>query len=293
MISQVIKVVTFLSVIAVSSGFKIYDNRWVTLLDKDLSQWEMYLSYRHKDNYDGGFPKDEKGDSIRPIGYNNNVNNVFSVIEQDHETTLRVSGEIYGCIFTKKEYENYHLKLKVKWGTQKWEPRLDKELDSGVLYHSQGACGVDYWRSWMLSQELQIIENSMGDFWSIASSQIDINAKKASDTSQYQYSKNAPYVSFGVGTSQGNFCQSQAHIENPNGQWNTVELICFRGKSIHIINGKVVMALANSRYKDGDILKPLTKGKIQIQSEAGEVYYKDISILPIKKLPKKYNTYFN
>ena len=48
--------------------------------------------------------------------------------------------------------------------------------DSGILYHSIGPIGEDYWRSWMLSQEFQIMEGHMGDFWSQLNSAIDIKA---------------------------------------------------------------------------------------------------------------------
>ena len=47
---------------------------------------------------------------------------------------------------------------------------------------------------------------------------------------------------------------------------------------MHIVNGKVVMALKNSRYQDGDKTVPMTGGKLQIQSEAAEVFYRDIEI---------------
>src|SRR5690606_25396339 len=115
---------------------------WKPLLDKDLNQWEMYLSYWHKIDYNGSTPKDEEGNDLQPIGYNKNVNNVFSMIEEEGEPVLKISGEIYGCVFTKQEFENYHLKLKVRWGNKKWDPRLDELKDSGILYHSQGEAGV-------------------------------------------------------------------------------------------------------------------------------------------------------
>ncbi len=44
----------------------------------------------------------------------------------------------------------------------------------------------------------------------------------------------------------------------------------------HIVNGEMVMALSNSRYTQDDKVIPLTKGKILLQSEAGEVFFKDI-----------------
>ena len=52
------------------------------------------------------------------------------------------------------------------------------------------------------------------------------------------------------------------------------------------------MALANSRYQDGDSVKPLIAGKLQIQSEAAEVFYKDLEIRPIPAMPAEYAGYF-
>jgi hypothetical protein len=51
------------------------------------------------------------------------------------------------------------------------------------------------------------------------------------------------------------------------------------------------MALSGSVYKDGKDLKPLTKGKIQLQSEAAEVFYKEIQIKNIKELPSEYKQF--
>lgn len=267
-------------------------NKWKKLLDKDLSQWEMYLSFRHQDGYAGEAPKNEKGELVQPVGYNKNVNNVFTVTEENGEPVLKVSGEYYGCVFTKQEFENYHLKLQVKWGNKKWVPRLNEPMDAGLLYHSQGKCGVDYWRTWMLAQELQIMEKSFGDYWNIANSQIEIKAVKQAN-GNYIFDRKSSFVLMGEGTPIKGYCQRSEDVEKPMGEWNTVELICFGDKSIHIINGHVVMALRNSAYFDGKESRPLIKGKIQLQSEAAEVYYKDIQIKPIKKIPSQYAALFD
>src|SRR5208283_2266529 len=128
---------------------------WTPLLDKNLSQWESYLSYRHTSLTIAGVPKDLNGIPIKPIGLNNDTCKVFSVIDENGEPVLRVSGEIYGCVCTLKEYGNYHLQLMVKWGNKKWPPRLQELKDSGLLYHSIGDYGVDYWLTWKLSHEFQ------------------------------------------------------------------------------------------------------------------------------------------
>ena len=265
---------------------------WTNLLDKDLSHWRMYLSFPHVNGYAGEEKVNPKGEKVIPIGYDKNVNKVFTVIKENNVPVLRISGEIYGCVFTKKEYENYHLKLQYKWGSKKWIPRLNEDKDSGILYHSTGECGVDYWRSWMLSQEFQLIEKSTGDYWCIANSQIDIKALPIKGKDTFIYNTKGTKTTFGISSANGNFCQANGNYEKPGGEWNTVELICFGNKSLHIINGKVAMALSGSRYLEGKTAKPLTKGKIQLQSEAAEVFFKDIQIKSIKEIPQEYSVYF-
>jgi hypothetical protein len=105
------------------------------------------------------------------------------------------------------------------------------------------------------------------------------------------YDPNGTELTMGVAGREG-FVQHRVNYEIP-GEWNTIELICFGDKSIHIVNGHVVMAISNLVYKDGDTLKPLIKGKIQLQSEAGEVFYKEIEVRKLNCLPKEYAVYFN
>jgi hypothetical protein len=62
---------------------------------------------------------------------------------------------------------------------------------------------------------------------------------------------------------------------------------------VHVVNGNVVMALKNSRYKDGDHFLPMTSGKLQLQSEAAEVFYRNIEIRPIPAMPEEYARYFD
>jgi hypothetical protein len=52
------------------------------------------------------------------------------------------------------------------------------------------------------------------------------------------------------------------------------------------------MALSKMVYKDGDTLTPLVKGRIQLQSEASEVFYKEIEIRKINNVPAEYKSYF-
>jgi len=268
------------------------ESNWTNSLDKDLSHWDNYLSFRHQIDYNGQAPVDNSGNLIQPIGLNQPGYNVFTVIEEENEPVLKISGEIYGCLFTKEEYSNFHLRLKVKWGDRKWDPRKKLLKDSGILYHSIGSPGIDYWRSWMLAQEFQIMEGHMGDYWNIATSAIDIKAFIPEGAMNPVADKSQSFIPMGNGEEISGFCLRSANYEKNPGEWNTAELICYEGKSLHIINGHVVMILRNSRYiADGKTI-PLTKGKIQLQSEAAEVYYKDIEIRNLASLPEEYSGYF-
>jgi hypothetical protein len=264
---------------------------WEVLLDKDLSQWENYLSYKHKDNYNGKIPVDAAGKAIAPVGYNKDKGHVFSIINEPGGPVLRVSGEIYGCLISKQSYKNYHLKLQVKWGKQKYEPRLQKLRDSGILYHSNGEAGAEYWRTWMLSQEFQIMEGHMGDFWCQASSVIDIRSFPSEGVMNRVADEGQPYGTFKSGSDY--FCMRSGNFEKPQNDWNTLELICFEGQSLHIVNGHVVMVLKNSRYiKTGGEEVPMISGKIQLQSEAAEVFFRDVRIKQLATLPAAYQKYF-
>lgn len=275
-----------------SFSFTKKETPWISLLDHELSQWDVYLSYRHQTDYNGSEPKDIEGNIIPPIGLNPEGYEVFTVSKNNEEPILKVSGEIYGCLISKKEYENYRLRLKVKWGDKKWTPRKDKLKDSGILYHSIGPMGAEYWRSWMLSQEFQIMEGHMGDYWNQATSAIDIRAYIPEGVMNPVADPRPSFIGVGSGEKAGGFCMRSMNTELPDGEWNTLELICYEGKSLHIVNDEVVMILKNSRYVENGKSIPMTKGKIQIQSEAAEVYYKDIAIQPLDAMPDEYLKYF-
>jgi hypothetical protein len=264
---------------------------WTYLFDEHMTQWTTYLGIPRPETVVTGIPKDDKGNYAHAVGFNKDELNVFTTTMIDGEPVLHVTGEIYGSVHTKQEFENYHLVVQFKWGSQKWPPRMTEPLDTGILYHVIGDHGVDYWKAWALSQEFQIMEHNTGDWWTIAGSQIDIRCEKVATETVPVYNPKAPLLSFGPG-GEAITCMRGKDAEKPKGEWNTLELITVGDKSLHIVNGQVVMALSNSRYTlDGKVI-PLTKGKILLQSEAGEAFFKGVKIKSIKKIPTEYLPYF-
>jgi hypothetical protein len=250
--------------------------KWQSLFNgKDLTGWNTYLGPR----YDSIL---KKRDTI-PIGLNTDPMKVFTVAEIGGEKVLRISGEQFGGICTTREFKNYHLQLQFLWGQSKWPPRKAGKRDSGIMYHAVGPQGADG-GYWMRSQEFQIEEGDCGDYWGCAGAISDIKAKKE-QTNSYVYSEDGDMLTFSTGSSIGRHCKKYPDAEKPSGEWNTIDLYCFGSTSVHVVNGVVNMILHNSRQFEGGTEIPLTEGKIQIESEGSEIFYRNIKICFIDKLP--------
>ena len=264
--------------------------RWESLFNgNDFTGWEIYLGVPDASVDVPGIERNEEGQYTQPLGVGNDPLKVFTVVREDGAPALRFSGEIFGSFATVKEYENYHLRLEVKWGEARWFPsRWQGRRNSGVLYHGVGEFGKGL-GGWKISHELQIMENDFGDSFRMGDTYCSITASRASEKDRYTYDPAAPAVNFGP-QSAGlpPICAKNPVNENPAGQWNTVELICFEGTSIHIVNGKVNMINTNSHLMVNGREVPLTKGVIQLQSEGAEVFFRNIEIRPITEIPKEY-----
>lgn len=159
---------------------------------------------------------------------------------------IHVSGEEFGCLTTDDEYENYRLTVEFKWGAKKWPPRENVVRDSGILVHCVGPDKV-----WNKSIECQIQEHDCGDFWMVDGTTLVIDGK-----------------------TETRFKKKKKDGERPTGEWNTVEVICDGDKVINIVNGVVVNEGTEAS---------VTKGKILLQSEGAEVYYRNIKLTPLTK----------
>lgn len=270
---------------AQQSDFSI-NNKWQNLLDKELSNWELYVGVPHTTVELEGHPKSEDITKGVALGLNNDPKKVMTTSEKNGEVILNITGEIYAGLTSLQEFENYHLKAEFKWGEKKWEPRLDQKRDNGILYHCHGEHGA-FWNVWMSSLECQIQEHDMGDFVALVNGRADIYSSKVQNDYFQVTGESDSLIKYG-GIGAPGYCHIKEHNENPNGEWNTVEVICHDDKSLHVVNGKVVMVVLNSRRATASGEVKLTKGKIQLQSEGAEAYFKNVQIKAIKRFPKKY-----
>ncbi|WP_282161425.1 3-keto-disaccharide hydrolase [Ulvibacterium marinum] len=263
------------------------DEQWISLWNgKDLSGWHSYLGTPYQ------LKTDSLGNTLTPFGIDNDPLEVITLVDTDDGKAIRITGVAWGMIYTEQDYQNYHLKLKTKWGEGMHPPREKGPRDSGLLYHGFGVPGSVY--NWMGSQELQVQQGDMGDYWPVGDVEIDIPSVPK-DSVYYIYKDKAPLRSYYF----ADILKTATHdslakrrvfkafdAERPHGEWNDVELIALGDSSIHIVNGKVVMRLFNSRKMSTQ--EKLHSGKIILQSEGAEVFYKDLYIKQITEVPEKY-----
>jgi hypothetical protein len=256
-------------------------NEWTNLLDPKLSQFDVWLGVPEPSvtGLPPGTPTSSDRHTGKPLGLNNDPKHVFSVIEEAGQPVLKITGEIYGGAVTRQEYSNYHFTCQVKFVEKKWPPREKSPLNSGVLYHSTGPHGAAA-NAWMRSFEFQGMEARRGDLYRVAGTDADIRTTPrdpANPKTKVKWDPTQP-------ANNNNPVEHAGDYDGSSGEWTTVDIYALGRQSVHLINGHVVMALDNTRLKDGT---PLSAGKIQLQSEGAEVYYRDVRIQPITEFPEE------
>lgn len=256
----------------------------------DLAGWDVWLGQTDP-------AMTYAPNSGTPIGLNNDSGKVFSVVQEDGAPAIFSTGKIFGGLLTKGDYGNYHLRLQFKWGKNKWIDNFPR--NNGVLYHSHGDYGA-FFGTWMSAVEFEIVPKSVGMLLTVGASR---GAKSFADVDwhvgakvpvgrdpslAYPYRR---YMPGGLLSPIEGFAfnvDASTDAEKPLGEWNTLDLYVVGNRSIHVVNGVPVMAAQNitTRDRPGGEPRPLTRGRIQLQSEGAETYFRNITIEPINRLPR-------
>lgn len=186
---------------------------------------------------------------LRTKGKNSDPEKVFTV----DNGLLHISGKEFGYISNDKQYANFHLAVEFKWGVKKYPPRDadTTKRDNGICFYIPATAKDTVWPT---SIECQIQEGDVGDIWCIDSTTVVVDGQR---TVPKDYSRT----------------QKKKDGEKPTGEWNRVEIIANHGKLTYIVNGVVVNEATSPS---------ISKGRILIQSEGAEIYYRKIEIVEIK-----------
>jgi hypothetical protein len=235
---------------------------------------------------------------------------VYSV----HERAIRISGDGFGYLSTARAYRDYRLVADVKWGTRNFSTRKGMARDSGIFLHSAGPEGNSYDCGWgsrhsnsgsdvsngayKAAIECQVMEAGFGDLLLIHGRYSDgrhvpvratvraTERRVAGDYAKYQFDPNAKPLSLTAGAvawrSKGASWQDvpgfRGHddVDSPYGQWTRIECICDGDQISILINGKHV-----NHARD---VFP-SAGKILLQCEGTEVFFRRIELHPLESSP--------
>lgn len=251
---------------------------------RDLGGWVTYVAT-------------PEGDA--PLVPDADPTGVFTVAAEDGAGIVRVSGRTLGAITTVEEFDGLHFRVQYRWGLGRFGNRAAVARDTGILYAAVGP--PDPRTGWMTSVENNIMEKGTGQWWSVNGAVIDAEGEWITDANELF----VPYKREGrgernlvwrrgaprVAVTKDNGITPPFDVEQPFGNWNTVEVVFWGGQCIHVLNGRVNLVAVNPRHRDGDAWRPLARGRIQLQSEGAEVSFRKAEVRPLRGMPVEYREF--
>ena len=209
----------------------------------DFTGWDRYLG--------------EPTPGAAPLGIDNDPLGVYSVVTVDGEPAIRVSGQVFGAVISQQELCDFHLSLEYRWGTMFWPPI--NGFDSGVMYLSTGPLGAvngggpglsDPIGSggFLVSMEYQLTFADVGGMYNLGP------------------------ITFEAGP--------RAQVADVPGAWNRIDIVVAGGVATHQINGQAITTGSGFTVAwPGQPAQSLTCGKLQLQSEGAEIFFRRIQLL--------------
>lgn len=261
--------------------------RSTDLLSNNLGLWFRWIGvpYPGLTGLREGTPVGDgmKGVALGIDGYPD----VFTMTRDGGEPVLRVSGKIYGALTSKARYRDYHLRFQYRWGTPKYPPRRpDQVRDTGLLFHLTGGLEDAHWSVFLMGLESQVSEGKVGDLLFMSNKDDTVQPSvEVRSADGKNWDPAAAWRRVG-GTGADPIFTHRGAFESPHGQWTTVDLYAVGDEGLSLVDGQVVMAWrkANVRVQNGTVV-PLNEGRIQIQSEGAEVFYRRVVLTALPRIP--------
>jgi hypothetical protein len=172
------------------------------------------------------------------------------------------------------DLKDYVVSLEYQWGEKKFVPRAEHVRDAGLIYHIHRERADD----WPAGAEAQIQEGDTGDSWAVSS---QISSFVDPKTGLYALPEDG-----GVPTTvghDGKFERTRHSRVNEFPGWNTLEVIVRGDHATHIVNGVTNMRVYDLKGWDAatNSWMKVDHGKIGLQAESAEIYYRNIRIRPL------------
>ncbi len=249
---------------------------------RDLADWGGWLGYP-----DPALTY-RQDPAARPIGTGRDMSDDFAVRTVDGAPAIWIKGETWGSLVHQADLADYHLRLEFKWGERTYAPRLTQPQNNGLLYHTHGMPGA-VWGTWSPSAEFEIMRGSTGMVVMVGTE------LRGRTTVGYDPSLIEPHLRYQLGGREVDMIngtptwnvEAATDAERPVGEWNTLDLYVVGDRAVHVVNGVPVAEVKDlATIAPDGTRRPLTHGRIQLQSEGAETWFRNITVEPIKTLPR-------
>jgi hypothetical protein len=235
---------------------------WIPLFNgKNLDGWYSYLDSSGKN-------KDPKG----VFKVENGMIHILDVPMSDGKSDN-------GYLATTQDYSNVRIHVEYKWGPKR---ATEGKRNSGLLYLAVGPDAI-----YPTSLECQIEETDVGDLWIVNGAAVTAFFVAPSlpmyddDMQTGTRVRSAPGDSLRV-LKSGDF-------ENRDG-WNSVDVILKGDQSTHLVNGRIVNTAHDIQRPDPSNpskMMPLQSGRILLEAEGSEIWFRDIRVKPLGPSEKR------
>ncbi len=230
---------------------------WTPLFNgKNFDGWYTYLPSTGRNN-----------DPKKVFKMENGMIHILDIPESDEK-------QEFGYLSSEREFSNCRIRVEFKWGVKRFNPNNENKRDSGLLYFFTGPDKI-----WPRALEFQIQETDVGDLWILEGTRI---TTKTETETLPMYVLSGPLKT----QSRGRIIKS-GDFEDRNG-WNTLELVLDGNRITQIVNGRAVMrawdVMQQSLEDPGQYL-PVTSGRIMLQAEGAEVWYRNVEMKPLATKP--------
>jgi hypothetical protein len=206
---------------------------------------------------------------------------------------IHASGDGMGYVATEKTYKDYHLSVEYKWGMRTDGGKYVR--NSGILVHANGPDGGAS-GTWMTCIECQLAQGCVGDLIGIRGKDAEgrlmplmltVDTVLGPDKRPRWRKGGTPTLWSGR---QFWWCdhdpdfkelldtRGKNDIESPPGEWTRMEVVADGSRLAIFVNGKQ----ANEAYD----VSPAS-GKILLQCEGFEIFFRKFELQPLKKAVEK------
>lgn len=180
----------------------------------------------------------------------------------------------FGYLATTRDYESFHVRFDYRFGERHY---VNFPKDSGFFVAMVGEDKI-----WPRSQECQVMVMDTGSMYMFENATIETTIDPAIPENPTYLEGGAPYASPRAISPYPRVTHSAQH-DDPEG-WNTVEVIVDGQSSEFIVNGQTTFRSTARRQPHPDFPDdpamdiPLTKGRLLLQQEGAEIYYRNLEI---------------